>query len=197
MSSQNATMESRSVFIHADESCLGIQFTDRDSPGGAGGMLEVWQHGTWVRRDFWLSEPATTNNRMALQGAIAGLNALRRPCHVVFVSDSQYLVRGASEWIHGWRRSGWKRKGGSLENAELWQELDAAMRPHRVDWKWVRGHAGHPRNEYANDLAIRAAKEQSSSGGVIASGFDKWLEEQRERRGLYIDFNEWQGPPLA
>lgn len=196
MSGQNERMQSRSVFIHADESCLGIQHTDRDSPGGAGGLLEYWQNGAWIRRDFWLSEPATTNNRMALKGAIVALKALKRPCSVVFVSDSQYLVRGASEWIHGWRRNGWKRKGGTLENAELWRELDHAMGPHRMEWKWVRGHAGHARNEYANYLAIRAAREQSNSGGVVESGFEKWLEREREEHGRYMDFNEWQGPAL-
>jgi len=196
MTGQNARSESRSVYIHADESCLGNQNTDRDSPGGAGGLLEYWHNDGWTRRDFWLSEPATTNNRMALKGAIVALNALKRPCEVVFVSDSQYLVRGASEWIHGWRRSNWRRKGGVLENAELWQELDAAMRAHRVEWKWVRGHAGHPRNEYANYLAIRAAREQSSSDGVVPSGFEAWLRDQREKYGRYLDFDEWRGPPL-
>jgi len=189
-------MQSRSVFIHADESCLGIQYTDRDSPGGAAGILEVWRDDAWIRRDYWLSEPATTNNRMALRGAIVALNALKRPCDVVYVSDSQYLVRGASEWLPGWRRSGWKRKGGALENAELWQELAEAMRRHRIEWRWVRGHAGHPRNEYANYLAIRAARKQSDSGGLVPSGFEQWLKEQREKYGRYLDFDESKPPPL-
>ena len=196
MAGQNERSTSRSVYIHADESCLGIQYTDRDSPGGAAGLLEYWHKDAWIRRDFWLSEPATTNNRMAIRGAVVGLNALKHPCSVVFVSDSQYLVKGAGEWIHGWRRSGWKRKAGALENAELWQELDVAMKRHRIEWKWVRGHAGHPRNEYANDLAIRAAREQADSGGVVASGFEQWLKEQRETYGRYKDFNERAGPPL-
>lgn len=196
MAGQNERSTSRSVYIHADESCLGIQYTDRDSPGGAAGLLEYWHKDAWIRRDFWLSEPATTNNRMAIRGAVVGLNALKQPCSVVFVSDSQYLIKGASEWIHGWRRSGWKRKAGTLENAELWQELDVAMKRHRVEWKWVRGHAGHPRNEYANDMAILAAREQGDSGGVVDSGFEQWLKEQREKYGRYKDFNEWAGPPL-
>lgn len=179
------------VHIHADESCLGNQFQDRATPGGAGGLVEVWKDGEWVRRDFWLSEPDTTNNRMALRSAIESLQALSRPCVVHFVSDSQYLVKGASEWIHGWKRRGWKRKGGEIENLELWQALDRAMARHRVKWMWVRGHAGHPRNEYANHLATSAARDQSGSGGLVASGFQDWLESEREKSGRYLDFQEF------
>ena len=178
------------VQIHADESCLGNQFQDRANPGGAAGLVEFWKDGGWVRRDFWISEPDTTNNRMALRSAIEGLGWLKRPCHVRFVSDSQYLVKGASEWIHGWKRRGWKRKAGPIENLELWKRLDRVMARHRVSWEWVRGHAGHPRNEYANDLAVQAAKELSRSDGLVESGFQEWLDEQRESRGRYLDFME-------
>jgi ribonuclease HI len=182
------------VYIHADESCLGNQYKDRDSPGGAGGLVEVWKGGAWQRRDYWLSEPATTNNRMAIRSAIAGLEGLTRPCSVIFTSDSQYLVRGMREWIQGWARRGWKRRTGAIENEQLWRALAAAARRHSVDWRWVRGHAGHPRNEYANALAIRAAKEQTSSDGFAPSGFESWLEDQRERYERYFDFMEFAPP---
>ena len=182
------------VYIHADESCLGNQFRDRGSPGGAAGLLETWRDGDWVRRDYWISEPDTTNNRMALRSAIEGLGHLKRRCRVHFVSDSQYLVKGASEWIHGWKRRGWKRKAGPIENLELWKALDRIAERHTIDWRWVRGHDGHPRNEYANDLAVLAAKEQSASGGLVESGFQAWLDEEREAKGRYLDYQEFLPP---
>lgn len=182
------------VFIYADESCLGNQFTDRANPGGAGGLVETWRGDRWVRRDYWLSEPGTTNNRMALHSAIVGLDALKRDCQVVFTSDSQYLVKGMSEWVPGWVARGWKRKSGAIENLELWQQLVFAAARHQVDWRWVRGHAGHPQNEYANHLATRAARELSSTGGLVESGFEAWLEEEREQRKRYFDFIE-HAPP--
>ena len=187
--------EPTEVYIHADESCLGNQFRNRANPGGAAGLVETWRGDDWVCRDFWVSEPDTTNNRMALRSALEGLGALTRRCRVHFVSDSQYLVKGASEWIHGWKRRGWKRKGGPIENLELWQALDRVMGRHRVDWHWVRGHAGHPRNEYANDLAVDAARDLSASGGLVDSGFPAWLEEQREKE-RYLDFMEFVRPSL-
>jgi ribonuclease HI len=182
------------VYIHADESCLGVQFTDRDSPGGAAGLLEHWTADGWVRRDYWVSEPATTNNRMAIRSAIEGLGSLKRPCRVIFSSDSQYLVRAMREWVHGWVRRGWRRKTGPVENADLWQALLPVARRHQVDWRWVRGHAGHPQNEYANVLAIRAAREQTRSNGLVDSGFVPWLEEQRATRERYLDFFEFTPP---
>lgn len=183
------------VFIYADESCLGNQFTDRDSPGGTAGLVELWRGGEWFRRDCWTSEPATTNNRMALRGARELLDLLRRPCRIVFTSDSQYLVSGMREWIHGWARRGWTRKTGAIENVTLWRELAAAAARHEIDWRWVRGHAGHPQNEYANDLAVRAAREQSNSGGLIDSAFCAWLEQHREKKQQYMDFLEMAEPP--
>jgi ribonuclease HI len=183
------------IWIYADESCLGNQFTERANPGGAAGLLELWQDDHWTRRDYWMSEPATTNNRMAIRSACLGLQALRRPCAVTFTSDSQYLVRGMNEWVRSWQLRGWNRKGGRIENLELWQELVHAAQPHRITWCWVRGHAGHPQNEYANHLATRAAREQSASRGLVISGFEAWLEQQREERQRYFDFNEHAPPP--
>jgi ribonuclease HI len=182
------------IVIHADESCLGNQFKDRESPGGAAGLLEHWRGDRWERRDYWISEPGTTNNRMAIRSAIEGLRALRSPCRVTFVSDSQYLVKGMREWIAGWKRRGWTRKAGPIENLELWKELDQAATRHEVGWVWVRGHAGHAKNEYVNDLAVQAAREQTASEGLVPSGFQDWLEREREARGRYLDYTEFAPP---
>lgn len=176
------------VFIYADESCLGNQFKHQARPGGAAGMLE-YHHPErgWVRRDWWTSEPDTTNNRMALASGIELLAELKTPSRVVFTSDSRYLIDGITNWVHGWASRGWRRKGGEVENVELWRELTETARRHEVQWCWVKGHAGHLQNEYANHLAIRAATEQTRSGGLVRSGFDQWLEEER-KRGRYQDF---------
>lgn len=182
------------VTIHADESCLGNQFQDRPSRGGAAGLVEHWTGETWERRDYWISDPATTNNRMALWSAIEGLACLKQRCRVRFVSDSQYLVRGMQEWVPGWKARGWKRKGGKIENLELWKKLDEMAGRHVLRWGWVRGHAGDPRNEYVNHLAVRAAREGSSSGGLVNSAFGSWLQERREKWKQYLDFSENQSP---
>lgn len=169
------------VFVHADESCLGNQFKARANPGGAAGLVETWKDRRWERRDFWIAEPDTTNNRMALRSAIEALASLRRPCRVHFVSDSQYLVKGIAEWLPAWRRAGWKRKTGAIKNLELWKRLDGELARHQVTTEWVRGHAGHPENEYVDFLATRAAQQQAGSGGLVASGFEAWLAEARDR----------------
>ncbi|MGQ0560387.1 MAG: ribonuclease H family protein [Gemmatimonadota bacterium] len=182
-------MDNPAVHIHADESCLGNQNVNQARPGGAAGLVEFWQRRKWLRRDYWISEPATTNNKMAIRSAIVGLSLLKKPCRVIFVSDSQYLIRGMTEWVAGWARSGWKRKTGALENVDLWRELVDVAQPHDVEWKWIKGHAGHAQNEYANHLATRAAKEQNQSGGLIESKFVAWLDTQREKYDRYLDFD--------
>ena len=183
------------IAIYADESCLGNQFKARANPGGAGGLVEFWTGDDWVRRNYWVSEPDTTNNRMALRSAIEGLKLLRkRPCVVHFVSDSQYLVKGMTEWLKGWKARGWRRKGGEIGNLDLWKELDRIASGHEVRWSWIRGHDGHAQNEYANHLATRAAKEGTASGGLVESGHQVWLKEQRNKRGLYLDHFE-HAPP--
>ena len=188
-------IESLAVAIFADESCLGNQFQGRANPGGAGGMMEYWAGDRWIRRDYWISEPDTTNNRMALRSAIVGLSLLRKSgLEVEFVSDSQYLVRGMTEWLRGWKARGWKRKAGRIENLELWKELDRVSSRHQIDWTWVRGHAEHPQNEYADHLATTAAKEGTSSDGLIESGFGAWLDIQRNLHGRYRDYLE-PAPP--
>ena len=183
------------VHVHADESCLGNQFQDRDNPGGAGGLVEHWKDGHWERRDYWISEPATTNNRMALRSAIEAFGHLTRPCRVLFASDSQYLVKGMSEWVRTWKARGWTRKGGPIQNLEMWQALEGIVAEHQVEWQWVRGHAGHPKNEYVNHLATEAAKRQDRSNGLLPSGFEQWLEDEGEK-GRYLDYRIETGPPL-
>lgn len=184
----DADREPTPVHVFADESCLGNQYRDKANPGGAGGLVEQFRPGEgWHRRDYWAFEPDTTNNRMALRSAILGLGALRRPCDLVFTSDSQYLVKGMKEWIHGWIRRGWRRKSGRIENLDLWKRLAALARRHRVEWRWVRGHAGHPKNEYAHRLATRAAEERESSSGLVDSDFGTWLNDRIDR-GQFVEF---------
>jgi ribonuclease HI len=167
------------IAVYADESCLG-NGREGDNPGGAAGLIECVRNGSGelARFDFWVSDPATTNNRMALRSVIEAfriLGAKGRRQRVVFTSDSNYIVKGMTEWIHGWKARGWTRKGGAIENLELWREAADAVKQHEVQWVWVRGHDGHAQNEYANDLAIRAARELTSSAGAVESGFDAWL----------------------
>jgi ribonuclease HI len=104
------------------------------------------------------------------------------------VSDSEYLIKGMTEWVPGWMARGWRRKGGAIENLPLWQKLVQAAAGHEIAWRWVRGHAGHAKNEYANALAQRAAERQDRSNGLVASGFDTWLAQQRAR-GHYADYD--------
>jgi len=128
---------------------------------------------------------------MALAGAVAALQLLAgkgRRLRVLGVSDSEYLVKGMKEWVPGWIQRGWKRKGGAIENLELWQTLVYSAGKHEVRWSWVRGHQGHAKNEYANDLAVKAATEQLTSHGIVDSGFEAWLEQKR-KLGLYADYD--------
>jgi len=186
----DAETPSRAIVVHADEACLG-NGQEPPTPGGAGGLIEVHTtSGRVERRDYYLSEPNTTNNRMALRSAIAALELLSakgRRLEVRFVSDSSYLIRGMSEWAPAWQARGWRRKGGAVENLDLWRGLVAAADRHDVRWQWVRGHAGHPKNEYANYLATRAAAEQRASGGLVESGFTDWLAAERAK-GRYAEY---------
>ena len=132
-------MNAQPIYIYADESCLGNQLQDTPRPGGAAGLVESFDtRRGWHRRDYARFEADTTNNRMALLSAIAGLSALRRACDVVFVSDSRYLIEGMKEWIHGWVRRGWRRKTGPVENLDRWRELVELAAAHRVEWRWIR-----------------------------------------------------------
>lgn len=178
------------VAVYADESCLG-NGREGENPGGAAGVIEYRRPtGDLVRFDYWLSEPATTNNRMALRSAVEALRVLSRKggrFRVLFTSDSNYLILGMREWVDGWAARGWRRKTGALENADLWKEGYVLRRQHEIRWQWVRGHAGHPQNEYANYLAVRAAREQTTSHGAVPSGFDAWLGQRRDSGQILAD----------
>ena len=182
---------SSAAILHLDESCLG-NGREGQNPGGGGGLIEARSaNGSIHRRDVYISSPATTNNRMALASAVAALQLLARKgarLPVLIVSDSQYLVKGMREWVPGWVGRGWRRREGLIETLELWKALVASARLHDVQWTWVRGHKGHPKNEYANDLAVLAAKEQRTSEGIVESGFDDWLKAKRAK-GLYVAYD--------
>jgi ribonuclease HI len=176
--------------LHLDESCLG-NGREGENPGGSGGLVEARSGNRRIHRlDFYIHSPATTNNRMALSGAVAALQLLARKgarMRALIVSDSEYLIKGMREWVPGWMARGWKRKVGPIENLELWKALVASAGLHEVQWTWVRGHRGHPKNEYANDLAVAAARAQKTSEGMIESGFEAWLAA-KQAKGLYAGY---------
>ena len=179
------------VLVHADESCLG-NGSEPPNPGGNAALIEAPAGDSFARWDFFECSPDTTNQKMALAGAIAALEWLRRRWQraaVVYVSDSEYLIKGMSSWVKDWQARGWKRKGGPVDNLELRQKLVQAAAAHTVEWRWVRGHAGHPKNEYANALAMHAAERQERSNGLVPSGFDVWLARQRARAGAYATYD--------
>ena len=138
------------VDIFTDGACSG-----NPGPGGWGAILRYGE----VEKELSGGDPATTNNRMEMMAAIAGLEALKRPCRVRIHTDRQYLRDGIARWIHGWKKRGWKTaEKQPVKNIELWQRLEAALAPHQVEWFWVRGHAGHPENERADALARAAIR---------------------------------------
>ncbi|SMF61297.1 ribonuclease HI [Allosphingosinicella indica] len=137
------------VEIFTDGACKG-----NPGPGGWGAVIRSGAR----EKELSGGEQRTTNNRMELTAAIRALEALNRPCHVTLTTDSVYVRDGITKWIHGWQRNGWRTADKKpVKNAELWQELLAAVTPHRIDWRWVKGHAGHPENERADQLACAAA----------------------------------------
>lgn len=133
------------VEIFTDGACKG-----NPGRGGWGALLIAGSH----KKELFGGEPNTTNNRMELKAVIEALSALKRPCEVVVHTDSQYVQKGISEWIHGWKARGWKTASKEpVKNVDLWQALDAAQAKHRIQWRWVKGHAGHDGNERADALA--------------------------------------------
>jgi ribonuclease HI len=135
------------VEIFTDGACKGNPGT-----GGWGALMVAGE----AQKELFGGALNTTNNRMELQAVIESLNALKRPCDVTLHTDSQYVQKGISEWIHGWKARGWKTSTKEpVKNADLWQALDIAQSVHKVDWRWVRGHNGHPGNERADMLANR------------------------------------------
>ena len=137
------------VEVATDGACKG-----NPGPGGWGAVLRFGER----EKEMSGSENPTTNNRMELMAAIRALDALKKPCRVRLSTDSRYVMDGLTKWIHGWRRNGWKTADRKpVKNADLWQQLIAASEPHRIEWIWVKGHAGHPDNERADKLASDAA----------------------------------------
>lgn len=137
------------VEIFTDGACKG-----NPGPGGWGAVVRSGEH----EKELSGGEPETTNNRMELMAAIRALQALKRPCHVVLTTDSVYVRDGISKWIFAWQKNGWRTAAKKpVKNADLWQELLDAAAPHQVEWHWVKGHAGHPENERADQLACDEA----------------------------------------
>ena len=139
------------VVIHTDGACSG-----NPGPGGWGAVL----HAGANEKELWGGELATTNNRMELMAAIQALEALKKPCKVELFTDSQYVQKGIHEWIHSWKRRGWKTADNKpVKNDDLWRRLDEARSRHDVSWRWVKGHAGHELNERADELARQGLKD--------------------------------------
>ena len=155
---------SNRVTAYTDGACSG-----NPGPGGWGAILIFGEH----RKELCGGESPTTNNRMELLAAIMALEALSRSCDVDVHTDSQYLRNGVTQWIHGWKRNGWKTADKKpVKNEDLWKRLDAARQRHEVDWRWIKGHAGHEFNERADALARRGMDETLAA----TISFDRELE---------------------
>jgi len=143
------------VELFTDGACRG-----NPGPGGWGALLRLGD----TEKELWGGEAETTNNRMELMAAIRGLESLKRPCRVRLTTDSQYVMKGITEWMDNWKRRGWKTAAKKpVKNVDLWQRLDKALQSHEVEWHWVRGHTGHVENERADQLANRGIDELTSS----------------------------------
>lgn len=144
-----------SIDIFTDGGCRG-----NPGPGGWGAILKAGE----AEKELWGGEPDTTNNRMELTAVIRALEALKRPVAARLHTDSQYVQKGISQWIHNWKRNGWRTADKKpVKNADLWQQLDKLVAQHQIDWIWVKGHAGHPGNERADQLANRGIDELLSA----------------------------------
>ena len=143
------------VKLITDGSCIG-----NPGPGGWAAILRYGSH----KKELYGSSPQTTNNRMEMTAAIEGLNALKEPCDVEVVTDSEYLKNGITTWVAGWKRRNWVTKEKTpVKNVDLWQALDHAVSKHKVRWSWTKGHASHEDNNRCDELAQRAARQQISS----------------------------------
>ncbi|WP_024872871.1 ribonuclease HI [Tolumonas lignilytica] len=150
----------KQITLYTDGSCLG-----NPGPGGYAAVLIYKQH----RKELSQGYELTTNNRMELMAAIVGLQSLSEPCQVKLTTDSQYVRQGITQWIHGWKKKGWKTANREpVKNVDLWLLLDAEMQRHDVEWLWVKGHSGHPENERCDELARNAAMAEHR---LIDSGY--------------------------
>ena len=158
-----AYLTMKAVTITTDGACIG-------NPG-PGGWACILRFGKFAKEMFG-SEPRTTNNRMELTAVIEALMALKEPCKITLYTDSEYVKRGVTEWLDGWKARGWKRreKGKIKEvlNRDLWMKLDQLIQPHQISWTWVRGHAQHAGNIRCDELAQSAARQQIASRGATA-----------------------------
>ena len=151
-------MTDKVVEIFTDGACSG-----NPGPGGWGAILRWKGH----EKELNGGEPETTNNRMELMAAISALETLKRPMRVVLTTDSAYVKNGITQWLAGWRANGWRTAAKKpVKNVDLWQRLEKAIGKHRIDWRWVKGHAGHAENERADALARQAIVEMRSAGAV-------------------------------
>lgn len=141
----------RKVIIYTDGAC-----DPNPGPGGWAALLRYGSH----EKVLTGSEAQTTNNRMELIAAVQALDALTRPSQIEFYTDSQYLRKGITQWLAGWRERNWRRKGGALANVDLWKALDSSIQMHQINWHWVRGHAGNPDNELVDRLARQSIPER-------------------------------------
>lgn len=148
------------IEIFTDGACKG-----NPGPGGWGVMLRLGEH----QKTLFGGELQTTNNRMELTAAIRGLQALKKaPARVVLTTDSQYVMKGIREWMPNWKKRGWKTASRQpVKNADLWQQLDALVNQHQVDWRWVKGHSGHPENDLADELANRGVDQVLGRGSAL------------------------------
>jgi ribonuclease HI len=141
------------VHIFTDGACKG-----NPGPGGWGAILKYGDH----EKELNGYSPETTNNIMELTAVIEALKSLTRPCKIILTTDSNYVKNGITEWIHGWKKKGWKTaKKKPVKNKDYWQLLDAEVQRHHIEWKWVKGHSGHPENERADELANEAVEANS------------------------------------
>lgn len=151
----------KQIILYTDGSCLG-----NPGPGGYAAVLIYKQH----RKELAQGYELTTNNRMELMAAIAGLQSLSEPCQVKLTTDSQYVRQGITQWIHGWKKKGWKTANREpVKNVDLWLLLDSEIQRHDVEWFWVKGHSGHPENERCDELARNAALAADSH--LVDSGY--------------------------
>ena len=151
-------MNADTIYIYSDGACKG-----NPGPGGWGALLVKGGH----RKEISGGEPNTTNNRMEMTAVIRALESLKQPSTVEVHTDSQYVQKGISEWMPGWKRRNWRTADGKpVKNHDLWLQLDSLSQLHRIEWKWVRGHAGHPENERADALANQGVLQaQQHQGG--------------------------------
>ncbi|EZQ17120.1 ribonuclease HI [Pseudomonas sp. G11-1] len=149
---------SHTIEIFTDGACKG-----NPGPGGWGVLLRLGEH----QKTLFGGELNTTNNRMELTAAIRGLEALKKPASVLLTTDSEYVMKGIREWMPNWKKRGWKTASRQpVKNADLWQELDALVNQHQVEWRWVKGHSGHPENDLADALANRGVDQVLGRGAV-------------------------------